>query len=359
MAHPFHATAGTIPAMTRTRLAALLLAIAVAALAAACGGSDSSSESTTGEAAATTAPATPTKITFSYFWTATEYPLIPLVVAQDQGMFEKAGLDVEVIFPPDPASATKVLATGDSNLGLITTTDQVFATEGGLPVQAIGNYTTSNNWGLFTKPGDPATLDAIKGKRISGYGDSWTNAMLPFVLEQAGLTAKDVEVVTVDWDLPLLLAGKVDMSTNTTNYLRAGVLDETGEEPGVLLARDNGAPDVPVWVYAGNTQWMDENPEATRAFMQAIAEATQWAIDNPQEAVAAYEKAYPDNGASTKYNQAGWDDLVQYIPNADGALLVQTDDQWTQLADALKGIGELDEVAEPGAYYTNAYLPKG
>ncbi len=234
-----------------------------------------------------------------------------------------------------------------------------FAVKGELPVISIANYTTSNNWGLFTKPGVPVTLESIKGKKISGYGDSWTNAMLPFVLREAGLTENDVEVVTVDWDLPLLLAGKVDMSTNTTNFLRAGVLDESGEEPGVLLAKDNGAPDVPVWVYAANTGFLADNPDLVKGFMAAIAKATEWAGENPAEAVAMYEKAYPDNGASTKYNLTGWEDTFTYMKTADGKLFVQTDDQWSMLANALKGIGELDEVAPASSYYTNDYLPAG
>ena len=45
------------------------------------------------------------------------------------------------------------------------------------------------------------------------------------------------------------------------------------------------------------------------------------------------------------------------MKNNDGSLLTQSDEQWTQLGDALKGIGQLDTVAAPSAYYTNEYLP--
>jgi len=342
--------------MTRIRLLLVLSILATGALVAACGGSDSDSASSEGAQSTGTPSGEPTKIVLSYSWSTVDFMAVPIVVAEELGYFAEAGVEVELIFPPDPASAAKVLATGTSDLGLITTTDTVFAAQENLPITSIANYTTSNNWGLFTKPGVPLSLDTLKGKKISGYGDSWTNAMLPFVLKQADLTEKDVEVVTVDWDLPLLLAGKVDVTTNTTNFLRAGVLDETGEEPGVLLAKDNGAPDVPVWVYAGNDAFLEANPDAVKGFLRAIGEATVWASDNSEEAVKMYEAAYPDNGASTQYNLYGWQDTAVYMRNPDGSLFLQTDAQWTGLADALKGIGELKEVAPASDYYTNAYI---
>lgn len=341
--------------MSRTRILALLLALAIGALAAACGGSE---ESTTGADGGTTAAPSgePTKLTLSYSWPTVDFMAVPIVAAQELGYFAEAGVEVELIFPPDPASSAKVLATGDSDIGLITTTDMAFAVKQGLGITAIGNYTTSNNWGLFTKPGTPIALDTLKGKKISGYGDSWTKAMLPFVLDSAGLTEQDVEVVTVDWDLPLLLKGDVDVATNTTNFLIPGVLDETGEEPNYLLAKDNGAPDVPVWVYAVNDEFAAGNADAVSAFLRAVGEATVWASDNPEEAVKMYEAAYPDNGSSTGYNTAGWEDTLKYVRGADGSLFLMTDEQWTSLAEALKGIGELDQVAPPSDYYTNDYI---
>ncbi len=267
------------------------------------------------------------------------------------------GVDVEVIFPPDPASATKILANGDCNLGLITTSDMAFAVKSSLPVISIGNSTTGNNWGLFTKPGVTIGLDTLKGKKISTYGDSWTNAMLPFVLKVAGLTDKEVEQVIVDWDLPLLLNGKVDIATNTTNFLIPGVRDKTGKDPEWILARDNGAPNTPVWVYAGNKDWLAKNPAAAKGFLAAIAQATEWAGANPDEAATLYEKAHSDNGYSHEYNVIGWTKTFTFKKNNDGSLLTQSDEKWMQLGDALKGIGQLDTVAEPSAYYTNEYLP--
>lgn len=350
--------------MTRMRPIVFAVIAIVALLAAACGGSGGGSSSTAGSSSAaadtgSTTPSAPVSITLSYDWPSVDFEAIPIVVAQQQGLFAKHGVDVKLIFPPDPASSAKVLATGKSNLALLTTTDLAFSAKSQLPIISIGNYTMRNNWGLFTKPGVPIALDTLKGKTISTYGDSWTKAMLPFVLQSAGLTDKDVKEVVVDWDLPLLLKGKIDIATNTTNFLIAGVRDETGKDPEYLLAAENGAPDVPVWVYAGNTDWLQANPDAAKGFMAAIGEATTWACANPEDAATMFGDAYPDSGYSFSYNRIGWTDTCQYVQDDSGALFTQTDEQWTQLGDALKGIGQLETVATPATYYTNEYLPQG
>lgn len=158
-------------------------------------------------------------VTFAYDFPGPDFELTPLVVAQKLGYFTAAGLKVNVIFPPNTSTTTQLLATGGANIGFITTTDMGVAVNAGVPVESIANYSMSNNWALFAKPGVALTAAKIKsqlqGKTIFSYGDTWTNAMLPFVLKFAGLTTSQVKVVTnpTGNDLTDLLAGKVNVST--------------------------------------------------------------------------------------------------------------------------------------------------
>lgn len=326
------------------------LALALTMVLAACTGTKEPAAGPSGQSTALTT------VRFVFDWPTPDFELVPIVVGLDQGFYQEAGLDVVVTFPPDTATAVKVLGTGGGDLGLVTTTDMVAAVQAQVPVTAIANYSQENNWGLFTKPGVPISLDSLKGKTISGFGDTWTQAMLPFVLRSAGLTDADVKQVVVSNDAPLLLEGKVDIATNTTNYLPPTIVETTGQEPGVLLARDAGAPDVPIWVYAGQKSFLEANPSAVRAWLSATAKATEWAIANPEAAVTAFEKAYPKNGYSHAYNVAGWNATVKVLKNGSGQLFTQTDEQWTELANALVSVGALTRAEPPAAYYTNMYL---
>ncbi len=51
-----------------------------------------------------------------------------------------------------------------------------------------------------------------------------------------------------------------------------------------------------------------------------------------------------------------WEDTLKYARGADGSLFLMDDAQWTALAEALKGIGELDEVPPASEYYTNDFI---
>jgi ABC-type nitrate/sulfonate/bicarbonate transport system substrate-binding protein len=308
--------------------------------------------------------ATTTSITYAYDFPGPDFELIPLVVAKDQGFFAEARLNVKVVFPPDTSTTTKLLATGTANIGFITTTDMGVAVNAGAPVLSIGNYTMSNNWALFAKPGVSLTSKDLKseleGKKIFSYGDTWTESMLPFVLKYAGLSQSQVKIITdpTGQDLKFLLAGKVNVATNTTNYEVAGfdTSGTKGKEP-TLLGTSVGAPNIPIWVYATSKSYAASHPKSVNAFMSAIAKATAWAIANPTKAATEFDEAYPASGYSDAYSLAGWKLTIPFMANGAGKYFTQTDTQWATLAKALKSIGLISSVPAPSTYFTNKFLP--
>lgn len=298
------------------------------------------------------------KISLVYDWSGVDFEAVPLAVAKSEGMFAKVGIDVDLILPPDDSTTVKLLGSGQGDIGFATTADVVITRGQGADVVSIGNYSQANNWGLIARPGEKIDLTQLKGKTIGVFADNWTQAMMPFVLKAAGLTESDVNQVIFDGDdVAPLLANKLDLTTNTTNFAVAQVQEAVGKKPTVMLAKEFGAPDIPVWVYVAGQKWLDANGDTAKAFLSAIKDATQWAIENPDAAVTDFEKVYPDNGSSHEYNLAGWQATAEVMTGPDG-LLTQRESQWSELTDALTSIGALDTAAEPSTYYTNDYLPK-
>ncbi|MBU6515469.1 MAG: ABC transporter substrate-binding protein [Acidobacteriota bacterium] len=303
-------------------------------------------------------------VTFAYDFPGPDFELIPVVVAQKEGYFAKAGLNVTVKFPPNTSTTSLMLSTGAANVGFVTTTDMGVAVDKKVPLLAIANYSMSNNWALFAKPGvklDAAHLKSqLKGKRIFSYGDTWTEAMLPFVLRHAGLTASQVKIVTdpTAIDLNYLLAGKVDVSTSTTNYEIPGF--EGAKVKGTLtqlLGTAVGAPNIPIWDYATTKSYAASNGANLKAFMSAIAQATKWAVANPTKAASLFDTTYPQSGYTNAYNLSGWKLTIPYLRNAQGKYFVETTAQWATLSSALKSIGLIAKVPAPSSYFTNKFLP--
>lgn len=296
-------------------------------------------------------------INYVFDWSTPDHELIPIIVAKDQGLYKEAGLDVNITFPPDSATTASLLLAGSGDIGFETTSDVAFGHEQGAPIVSIGNFIQGNNWCIFGKPGEPIDLTKLEGKSFGVYSDSWTKAMMPFVLKKAGLSADQVQEIIVESSMPLMLAGKIDFATNTENYGLAGVQASTGQTPSMVCARELGAPDVPIWVYTASKPWLDENGDTATKFMAATYKATEWAVAHPDEAVALFGKYYPDNANST-YDIVGWNALLPYFKNAEGKMMVQSAEVWNGLAEALKATDQIKEVPDPTVYFTNEYLPQ-
>ncbi len=216
-----------------------------------------------------------------------------------------------------------------------------------------------NNWGLFTNPGQPVSVNQIKGKSIGVFTDAWTKSMMPFVLKAGHVTASQVrQIIFTANDLSPLLAHKIDIATNTSNYALAGIESGSGKHPEVALGTKFGAPNVPIWDYTAMSSWLQSHGTQAKEFLAATAQATEWAIKHPTQAVDEFMAAYPHNGENAKYNQIGWKATIPFLENQQGHLLTQTNTEWTQITGALKSAGQISTTYPPSKYYTNAYLPK-
>jgi NitT/TauT family transport system substrate-binding protein len=320
----------------------------VAGVGAAAGGSAAQASSRHGAA---TAP-----IRLVYDWPGIDFEAVPIVVGEKMGFYKAAGVDVSIVIPPDNATTVKMIATGRGDIGFDTTTDVVFARNAGIPVVSIANYSTDNDWGLVAAPGKSINLKNLKGKSIGIFTDSWTTAMMPYVLRAAGLTANQVhEVIFTSDDIAPLLAGKIDLATNTLNYAIAEVEDGTGKKPTTLLATKFGAPNIPIWVFTAMSPWLASHGSEASAFLSATRKAFAWSIAHPAQAVADFVAQYPKNGSTPKYNVAGWEQTIPAL-GTPSTMMTQTSAEWSQVPKALEAVKLLKTAQSPSSYYTNQYL---
>jgi ABC-type nitrate/sulfonate/bicarbonate transport system substrate-binding protein len=289
-------------------------------------------------------------------WPGIDFEAVPLTVGNARGFYKKAGLNVQIVIPPSTSTTVKMLAVGRGDIGFDTTTDVVFGQAAGIDVKSIANYSQNNNWGLVAKPGAKINVKKIKGKSIGIFADSWTKAMMPYVLKAGGVTSSQVKqpIFSSD-DIAPLLAGKLDLATNTLNYAIAQVQSATGKRPSVLLATKFGAPNVPVWVYTGMNSWLKGHASQAKKFLSATRKAFAWSIAHPAAAVKDYLKAYPKIGGGMKYSLDGWKATIPAL-GTTSSLLTQRASEWNQVTRALKSVGLLSKPLPASSYFTNAYL---
>lgn len=303
------------------------------------------------------AAAEPIPVHFVYDWPVADFGLLPVVIGQLRGFYAQHGLKVDVLFPPNAQTTGRMLAAGRADIGLEGATDLVFAANQGVPVVAIANYTQSNSWCLIGRPGEPVDLAQLKGKSIGVFADSWTRAMMGFVLRKAHLREQDVQqIIADDDDIPLLLTRKIDVATNAAAWGVAQVESVTGQQPTLACNDAIGVPDIPVWAFTASSAWLITHGPTAKAWLAGTAEALDWSIAHPQEAAALFTQAYPAS-ASLKYNVIAWTYEARLMQGPQGYFR-QTDSQWSTLAAALQSIGQIPAVKPTSLYFTNAYLPE-
>src|ERR1700709_426041 len=158
---------------------ATILAIALLALAAGLAACGSKSDNTKGE---------PEKLTLDLdFYPNPDHAGI--YMAQEEGFFTEAGLEVAIDSPSDPAAPLKDVAAGRADLAITYEPEVMLAHEQGLDVGAVGARVnqplTSLIW--LNSGGKDAIKGVanLKGKTVSYAGIAYQEAFLKTILARA------------------------------------------------------------------------------------------------------------------------------------------------------------------------------
>lgn len=337
---------------TRASRRGLTRVLAAAGTVAAAGGIAAGAASSAGAAAAQ-------PLSFVAAWSSPDVLAVPIAAAIEKGYYTKAGIDFKLILPPSNSTDEQMVGIGQADLGASTVTDMVDARQAGLPIISIANESNVNNWGIFWNPGQKVNAQTFANGGVGGYGDTFTNAMLPFFDKHFKVSPSKVKVVTVtNDDIPLLIDHKIAFATSTTNFGAVEYQQTTHHKPAMLLARQVGAPNSPIWIYIGNKKWMASHKAETTAFLNATLEATKWATANPVAATHLYEKYFKSTGYNFQHDLGEWKATAAALKSTSGRYFVAEASQWAALAKALKSIGSLKTVYPANQYFTNAYIGK-
>ena len=118
-----------------------------------------------------------------------------LYVAKDKGYFDEAGVDVEIVPPPE-GSTTQLIGSGKGQFGISfqDTLAQNFASDNPMPITSVLAILQHNTSGVVSlKEQNIATPKALTGKRYSTWDDPIELAMLKYIVNQDG---GDFEKVT-------------------------------------------------------------------------------------------------------------------------------------------------------------------
>jgi putative hydroxymethylpyrimidine transport system substrate-binding protein len=272
--------------MKRARIPAIALAVALLALSLGLSACGEKSEDVKGEAQQLT-------LTLDFYPNPDH---AGIYMAQKLGYFKEAGLDVEIQTPSDPSAPLKLLATGQSDLAISYEPEVILAREQGLGVKAVAALVNRPLTSLiWLKKSGIDGVAGLRGKTVATAGIPYQDAYLKTILARAKLQPSDVNAVNVGFGLlPALLSDKAQAILGGFSNVEGVDLRLRGKDPVVTPVDELGVPSYDELVLAANEKQLEEDPQAIRLFIAALARGTAAAAKDPEATAKALEEANPD-----------------------------------------------------------------
>ena len=265
---------------------------------------------------------------------------VPLVIAKEDGYFAKQGLDVDLVVASDAAAPAKLVAAGKADVAISYQPDLMLMVKEGVPVVRFGTLIDSPlNCLIALKDGPVKSLADLKGKTIGNSVTTFQEAYLNAILGTVGLSAKDVNVVNLNYNLiPPLLAGQVDAILDGYRNVELIQLEDQGHPAQAWFPEQNGVPGYDELIYVAAADKVNSDPRLPR-FLAALKEATAFIEAHPDQALATFLKAHSDlDNELTKKQYAA---TLPYFAKDPGEL---DQGRYLGFASFLKANGLIDAV---------------
>ena len=220
-----------------------------------------------------------------------------LYVAKDLGYFKEAGLDVEIVQPPE-GSTTALIGAGGAEFGISfqDTLAKSFAKENPVPVTAVAAILQHNTSGIISlKEKGIDSPKKLEGKKYATWEDNIEQAILKkLVTDDKGEFSK---VKLIPYTITDVVTGlKTDVDAVWVYYAWDGIATErAGLQTNFLKIRDYGEElDYYSPVIIANNDFLKKNPEIAKKVLKAIKKGYEYAMKNPEESAKILVKNSPE-----------------------------------------------------------------
>ncbi len=339
----------------------LVLALAGLLVLAACAGPDG------GAAPAPGTPADPaSKIRVALDWTPNTNHT-GLFVAQQEGWFRAAGLDVEFL-PYNNASPDTLVSAGAAEFGISFQDSFTVSKAAGADITSV--MAVLQHWATeIAVRADRADITSAKdldGKIYGGFGAAYEEPKMRAVIRGAGGAGNFTTVVLGTAAYEALYAGQVDFTEPFVAW--EGIEAELRGQPLKSFPyTDYGFPDAYNVVLIGNSPWLAQHRDLATAFVQAAQRGYQLAADDPDRAGQLLMDANP--GAFTEPELVRRSQRMiseRYLRDESGRIGPQTLERWSGYSGFAFETGQLTgpdgaplgSRPDFGTWFSNDYLAK-
>lgn len=276
-------------------------------------------------------------------------------LAKENGLYQAAGLDVQVQPGGPDFPAIQMVAGGNEQFG-VTSADQILIARGkGVPIVAVAVLYRKSPFVLFSLKQSGIDAPAkFGGKKIGLKVGGNEELVYRAVLKKTKVAAQGLTEVPVKFDMTPLLSGQIDV---WPGYVINEVLTarEKGFDVNIIWPSDYGL-DLYADTLFTTEAMLRDHPDQVRRFVAASLQGWNAAVARPEEAAQATLK----QNAKLNYAHelAMMKESISLLkPDAQPIGSMQPA-RWKSLHDLLLEAGFLKAPLDLGKAYTTQYLPQ-
>ena len=255
-----------------------------------------------------------------------------IIIAQQKGFFEKNNLEVEIIEPADPSMPPKLVAAKKADLAVDYQPQLQMQVSQGLPLVRIATLVDSPlNSLVVLKDGGIEKIEDLKGKKVGYSVSGFETALLDSMLKSVNLSAKDVELVNINWSLsPALMSKRVDAVIGAFRNFELNQLKLEKSEGKAFFPEEYGVPKYDELIVVANKD--NASSEKYKNFVRALQEATKYLKENPKKSWEAFV-SYKPKELNNDLNRLAWTDTLPYLAQNPATFDKEV---YKQMADFMK-----------------------
>ncbi|GLY06627.1 ABC transporter substrate-binding protein [Actinoplanes sp. NBRC 101535] len=260
--------------------------------------------------------------------------------AQQNGLFEKAGLEVEVV-PWGSTPSESLVATGQADIGIATDLrTTLLAQAAGMPLVSTAAIFQHTPYVLTTRKSDGYTSPAqLAGKTYGGFGSPMEIAVVNDMIAAAGGKGDAQNVTLSVAAFEALASERVDTVLSFPGNLFD--LEKKGTPVDTFDSTKFGVPDG----YASNVitskTYLSEHRDTVQRFMGALRDGYDAAIADPAAANKSVLDFFPDKLDPAQVEYVSKIQTERLFPSPDGTFGTQDPAVWQANADWLATNGIL------------------
>jgi putative hydroxymethylpyrimidine transport system substrate-binding protein len=218
-----------------------------------------------------------------------------IYAAQAAGLYAKAGLDVKIQPPPDPAAPLRLLRGGRADVAISYEPELLLARDAGAEsLVSVAALVQAPLTSLMSLP--PAGVHSAKdlaGKRVGTAGIGYQHAYLQTILRHAGVDPATVKETDVGFNLvPALVSGKVAATLGAYWNYEGVQLARQHRRPVILRMPQLGVPTYDELVVVARRESLDTaGASRLRRFLSATAAGYRMLRKDPSAGVNALAQA--------------------------------------------------------------------